>query len=482
MDWQELRNLAHQDILAYMALIKPESKFGPQHYFFRDIISDLAARRRRFICLSCPPRHSKSYTFSQSLPAWWLGKFPKDQVIATSYTASLAQSFGKSTRADMSSDIYAKIFSTDSQPAGKGVSGTDFSTNAGGKYKATGVGGSLTGFGGNLIVVDDPIKNAETADSPTYKDMLEKFFSETLYTRLMPNGVIVVMMTRWREDDLVGYIIRNFPEWEYVNVPALVEEQDVDEATGLDFLGRRVGDALWPEFFTSADLDRNRKVLGESAFQALYQGRPVSAKGGLVTKDYINYTDVLPTGCPGFWSWDTALSANQTADYSVGQRWIVDGERLILADYVRGRWDFVELLKFVKGLAERSDDRFILIENSHGGMCLRDSLIEQLGDDYTVRLFSVKKFGDKLTRLQVSLEQWKSGGVFFYLPLMLREDFAECLDEILKAGKTKNDDFLDATTQAILEPKDVIMKQAQNVSQGSQIMETRKRQPIPQWC
>lgn len=457
MDWQELKAMAHQDILVYMATMKPESKFGPQHRLFRDVISDLAARKRRFVCLSCPPRHSKSYTFSQSLPAWWLGNNPKNQIIATSYSATLAQSFGTSTRADMSSDIYGQLFGKDSQPSGKGVSGTDFYTNAGGRYKATGVGGSLVGFGGNLIIVDDPIKSAETADSPRYKEMLEKFFGETLYTRLMPGGVIVVMMTRWREDDLVGYILRNFPEWEYINIPALVEDVDVDE-TGYDFLGRRVGDALWPEFFTADDLGRTRSVLGESSFQALYQGRPVSSKGGIVTRDLIQLTPELPQGW-AFWSWDTALSAKDSANYTVGQRWVVSGDTLTLTEYHRGRWDFVDLANLIKDSARRYGDRDIIIEHSHGGICLRDTLEKQLGDSCKIELFNPQRYGDKLMRLQASLEKWKNKEVFFRGVLSSQKDFKDCIDEIVKAGKTGHDDFLDATTQAILSVKDGIVTQ-----------------------
>lgn len=188
-NWQEIRQQAQGDILSYMSLIKPSTIFGPQHHVFKDIADDLIARRKRFICISVPPRHGKSFFFSQTLPSFWLGNNPTDQIIATSYAASLAQTFGKSVRADMSSPLFSEIFSPDAQPSGTGKSGTDFNTIAGGKYKATGVGGSLTGFGGNLIVVDDPTKNAEQADSPVYQNMLEKFFGETLYTRLMPDGL-----------------------------------------------------------------------------------------------------------------------------------------------------------------------------------------------------------------------------------------------------------------------------------------------------
>lgn len=454
-NWQDIRCQAQTDILSYMALLRPETKLGKHHYFFRDVIKDLYDKKLRFVCLSCPPRHSKSYTFSQALPAWWLGNRPRDQVIATSYASSLAQNFGTAVRADMSSELYGSVFSAESQPSGKSMSGSDFSTNAGGKYKATGVGGSLTGFGGDLIIVDDPIKNAETADSPRYKEMLEKFFGETLYTRLMPGGVIVVMMTRWRDDDLTGYILKNFDDWTYINIPSIVEEQDLGTAGSL---GRGLGEALWPEFFTSNDLNRTRKVLGEKAFQALYQGRPVSQSSSTVkASDIVWLSDYDAEPVFSFWSWDLALTDNSTSDYSVGQYWqLLGNDKLVLTDYVRKRLSFVELVNEIEAQAADKPGTVVL-EKSLIGLTVGDELAKR-DNDLDVELIQPK--GSKLQRLQFAMPVLKSGiveFVHFDVESDAYSDFDECLDELLKAGLTAHDDFLDSFTQAMLYAKDNVL-------------------------
>ena len=461
IDWQEARHQAQSDILSYMLLMKPDTIFGRQHYLFKDVITDVFKGTKRFVCLSCPPRHSKSYTISQTLPAWWLGNRSKDQIIATSYGAGLAQSFGSSVRSDMSTDLYSQIFSSDSKPSGNSSSGTDFMTNAGGKYRAVGVGGSLTGYGGNLIIADDLVKNAETADSPRYKEMLEKYFGETLYTRLMPNGKIIVLMTRWREDDLIGYILKNFADWEYINLPAITEEVDL-LSNGKDILGRSLGDPLWPDFFKTEDLLRTKSILGERSFSALYQGRPVAAGGGKISPTDLQWSDeplkvsygttegTPPSELYSFWSWDTALTKTQTSDFTVGQYWTVyTGGLMWLSRYVRMRGDFTEVQAAMEACYAECGN-FVLVEHSHMGLILKD----QLAKDYPempVELFQPRQYGDKMARLQASLPSFKAGKLWFARAVLsVNEDFDECLDELLKAMMTAHDDFLDCTTQAVL--------------------------------
>jgi phage terminase large subunit-like protein len=362
----------------------------------------------------------------------------------------------------MSSELYGQLFGAEAQPGGKSTSGTDFMTAAGGKYKAVGVGGSLTGFGGDLIIGDDLIKSAETADSPVYKAALEKYFSETLYTRLMPNGKIIIMATRWRADDLLGYILKNFADWEYVNLPSIAEEEDmlpsIHGMPQVDMLGRSIGDPLWPDFFKTEDLVRTKGILGERSFSALYQGRPVSAKGGKISAADLMWSDTpldktgdsSLTELYSFWSWDTALTATQTADWTVGQYWTVyTGGKLWQSKYVRMRGDFTEVQAAIETCYEEGGD-FVLIEHSHTGLNLKS----QLAKDYPnmlVELFKPRDYGDKMARLQAALPSFKSGKVWFAREaLSANEDFDACLDELLKALMTSNDDYLDTTTQAIL--------------------------------
>lgn len=455
-DWAELKQQVRDDPLSLMLMREPKTVLGKHHYLLRDIMLDLAARRLTQVVISMPPRHSKSYTISETFPAWWLGNCPRDQVIAVSYGAQLASQFGGKVRATMSTDWFKSVFGYDACPSGKSTSGSAFATNGGGFYKACGVGGSLTGFGSHLQIIDDPIKSAETADSPRYTDMLEKFFGETLSTRMMPGGVQVLMMTRWRDNDLAGHVIRNLG-WDFVNIKAIADSSDGTT----DRLGRADGEALWPAFFDLGRLQGIERILGRDSFSALYQGCPVSAGGGTLRPDDVRLVDtaadLAPTLADGsldlsvaeFWSWDTGVTSSDTADWTVGQHWrLMRSGKLVCLDYVRERADFDALWQLV---ASKSKGTLALIEHTHTGLNLQSHLAK-VAPALKVSLWQPRSYGNKIARLQFSLPQWRSGDVYFVRQTE-RDDWLSCLDELYKAGKTANDDFLDAAVQAVLYAK-----------------------------
>lgn len=452
-DWAKLREQIKSDPLALMLMREPQTVLGKHHYLLRDIMLDLAARRLAKVVISMPPRHSKSYTISETFPAWWLGNSPRDQVIAVSYGAQLATQFGGKVRATMSTDWFESVFGAEACPSGKSTSGSAFATNAGGFYKACGVGGSLTGFGSHLQIIDDPIKSAETADSPRYTDMLEKFFGETLSTRMMPGGVQVLMMTRWRDNDLAGHVIRNFG-WDFVNIKAIADSSDGTA----DRLGRADGEPLWPEFFDLGRLREIEQVLGRDSFSALYQGCPVASSGGTLRPEDVllidsrsNLITVLPDGSldleeADFWSWDTSVAETASSDWTVGQHWhLLRSGKLICSEYVRVRADFDKLQKLVRA---KSRGTLALVEHSHTGLNLKSHLAK-VAPGQRLELWQPRRYGGKIARLQASLPYWRAGLVYLERQSN-KQDWQDCLDELYKAGKTANDDFLDAAVQAVL--------------------------------
>jgi phage terminase large subunit-like protein len=456
-NWAELKQQVQADPLALMLMREPSTVLGGHHYLLRDVMLDLYAKRLTQVVISMPPRHSKSYTISETFPAWWLGNRPTDQVIAVSYGAQLASQFGGKVRATMSTPWFESVFGNGACPSGKSTSGSAFATNAGGFYKATGVGGSLTGFGSHLQIIDDPIKSAETADSPRYTDMLEKFFGETLSTRMMPGGVQVLMMTRWRENDLAGHVIRNFG-WDFINIKAIADSSD----GSIDRLGRADGEALWPAFFDLGRLQSIERILGRDSFSALYQGCPVSASGGTLRPEDVRLVDsefdlaqILPDSSMDsvsgdFWSWDTGVTGSDTADWTVGQHWLLmRSGKLVCSEYVRERVDFDELWQLI---SSTSAGKLALIEHTHTGLNLKSHLAK-VAPDLQVRLWQPRRYGSKSSRLQFSLPHWRNGDVHF-VRQGGKEDWATCLDELYKAGKTANDDFLDAAVQAVLYAKE----------------------------
>jgi hypothetical protein len=239
-----------------------------------------------------PPRHGKSELISKYLPAWYLGTFPDRRVILTSYEADFAAQWGRRTRdlleehgnifplkiqvREGSSDLaeYTGLqIRSDSSAAYR----WDVANYTGGMTTA-GVRGPITGKGAHLIIIDDPVKNAEEAMSVTIQERTWEWFKSTLYTRLEPGGAIILIMTRWVNRDLSGRLIQEMEDgdgdrWTVISLPALAEKGDP--------LGRKEGEALWPERYPADQLQRIRGAVGSHWWAALYQQRPVPREGGL---------------------------------------------------------------------------------------------------------------------------------------------------------------------------------------------------------
>lgn len=250
---------------------------------------DVKAGKEVRIIIEVPPRHGKSEQATIKFPAWVLGQSPEYPIIVSSYSSDLSESFGQRTRDLMNSQVYQNFFETklrdDSQSKGKWL------TNENGGYTATGVGGSITGKGGKILIVDDPVKNREEANSETMRQKIWDWWTSTFYTRQEGNSAIIVIMTRWSLDDLVGRLEKqeedlrkageaNFDKWEIVRFPAIAETDE-------EF--RKTGEALWPEKFSLAKLETIRNMIGEVDFASLYQQRPISAANAKFKQEYFTY-------------------------------------------------------------------------------------------------------------------------------------------------------------------------------------------------
>lgn len=260
-----------------------------------------------------PPRHGKSMLLSQYLPAWYLGTFPDNRIILTSYEADFAAQWGRRAR-DLLEE-HGNIFPgnirvrSDSSAANR----WDIADHSGGMVTA-GVRGPITGKGANCIIIDDPVKNAEEAASQTYRDRAWEWYKSTLYTRLEPGGAIILIQTRWHENDLAGRILNEMyqedgEQWEIISIPAIAEQNDV--------LGRQVDDPLWPERFPIDELNKIKTTLGSYWFAALYQQRPAPAEGGLFKRHWFEIVDDYPRDCSQVRRWDLASSQNK-GDYTAG--------------------------------------------------------------------------------------------------------------------------------------------------------------------
>lgn len=254
------------------------------------------------LMINMPPRHGKSELASRRFPAWFLGRHPGKSIIAASYNSDLATDFGRQVRNVVATREYEGLFKTrlaeDSRAANR------WNTNGGGSYVAAGVGTAITGRGADILLIDDPLKDREEADSELQRNKIWDWYTSTAYTRLAPKGSIVVIQTRWHEDDLSGRLLeeqsKGGDRWKVLNLPAIRED----------------GTALWPEFYPLDVLERYRSVLPARDWSALYQQRPTPEEGAYYKREWFNYYDDKPASLRIYGASDYAVTDGD-GDYTV---------------------------------------------------------------------------------------------------------------------------------------------------------------------
>jgi predicted phage terminase large subunit-like protein len=260
------------------------------------------------LVIEVPPRHGKSELATLRFPAWALGRDPSAKIITASYGAGLAVDFGRKVRNIVASPEYQRLFpgvvlAHDAKAAGH------WETTAGGIYVAAGVGGALTGFGGKWAILDDPIKSQAEADSEVYRNRIWDWYRSVLYTRKMPGFAVMVVLTRWHEDDIAGRLFaeeqNGGDRWHRVKLPAIINEGTDKER------------ALWPSRYPLAELRRTRKAVGPRAWRSLYQQEPTADEGGYFKHDWFNWYEPkdLPRDLHRYGASDYAVTADD-GDFS----------------------------------------------------------------------------------------------------------------------------------------------------------------------
>ena len=267
------RRLARDHFLNYAQYVRPDYKIAPH---LEKIAAKLEAVERGEIdrlMIFLHPRAGKSLTCSIIFPAWYFGRNPRNQIIASAYGESLVSGFGARIRNIMSSPEHKEVFGLQGSLSGEAQARDHFLTQAGGVYRASGVGGAITGFGANILIIDDPVRGREDADSEVMRNKVWEWWQNDAYTRLMPGGAVLVIMTRWHEDDLSGRLLdANHGEWDILHIPAINTD----------------GEACWPEMFDLDALGRIKRDVGHRTWQALYQGDPIPDSGNFFQKEWFH--------------------------------------------------------------------------------------------------------------------------------------------------------------------------------------------------
>jgi predicted phage terminase large subunit-like protein len=433
MNNNELLSLARTDLACYAMAIWPKFELAPHHRLIVDHLEAVERGEIRRLMIAMPPRHGKSLLSTEIFPAWYLGRRPGRAIISASYGQELADDFGRKVRNFVISPRHRAVF-PECRVADV-FSMRRFGTTAGGSYYSVGRGGAITGRGADLLLLDDLLKDAEEAGSETIRCALHKWFASVAYPRLQPDAAMVFVSTRWHEDDLAGWLLRQAQAglWKVLSLPAIAE---VDESF------RRAGDPLWPEAFSLQRLEDIRLTIGSPAWTSLYQQRPSAAEGTVFRREWWQLYRDLPPCQRIIQSWDTAFKTGSENDYSACTTWGVFPNAYYLIAFWRGRDAFPELKRRVNEFAEVWKPNQILVEDKASGQ----SLIQELQSDSRLPIIPIKVDSDKRARAEAVTPLIEAGKVFLPEGAPWLTDF---VDELAAFPTGVHDDAVDSTTQAL---------------------------------
>ena len=439
LDRKENRTKKYKPTFGRYIKIEKINKTGNTQCIKVDREDGLFLAGEGYICT----HNTKSEFASYLLPAWYLGKYPNKKIIQCSNTAELAVGFGRKVRNLVDGEDYSKIFPnvalrSDSKAAGR------WSTNANGEYFAIGVGGTVTGKGADLLIIDDPHSEQEAAlasSDPAVFDKVFEWYTSGPRQRLQPGGSIVVVMTRWSKRDLTGKICKSIVDrdgevWDMISLPAILP----------------TGKPLWPEFWSLKELENLREELPLSKWQAQYQQDPTSEEGALVKREWWQeWEGERPPPCEFIiQSWDTAFTKNERSDYSACTTWGVfykdedpNDAHIILLDAFKERMEFPDLkARALEMYKEWEPDAFIVEAKASGAPLIYE--LRSMG--IPVQEYTPTRGNDKISRVNSVADMFASGKV--WCP---RKRWAEeVVEELAAFPNSDHDDLVDSTTQALI--------------------------------
>jgi predicted phage terminase large subunit-like protein len=392
-----------------------------------------------------PPRSLKSITCSVGFVAYVLGLDPTRRFICVSYSAELAKKHSNDFRTVLESNWYRSLFPRTRVGPYKN-SETEIELTRRGFRLATSVGGTLTGRGGDIIIIDDPLK-PDDAMSETRRNQANEWFKNTLQSRQdnKRTAAIIIVMQRLHVDDLTGFLLSQSDEWEVLSLPAIAECDETIPIWGNRFHSRKTGEVLSPEREPLESLNSTKRLIGGAAFSAQYQQNPVPLGGAMIKRDWVKRYDELPPKSERLMvvqSWDTASKGGPENDFSVCTTWIVTrGRRFYLVEVWRDRVDYPTLKAQVLHLAKAWKATRVLVEEAGAGISLVQELVSCVQG-----IIGVQPDRDKVSRMAVASAKIEAGQVF--LPNQVWW-LADLESELFAFPNGRHDDQCDSISQAL---------------------------------
>ena len=471
-----IRRKCRKDYGEYVKLSNPGFYMTKFHRYLCNEIQQFLQhetdKAMEILLLSVPPRHGKSFTVTETLPSWFLGKKPRGHVIIAAYESTFAESFSRRNR-DKFNEYACDVFRVNFN---KGVQNVSlWETSEGGQCRAAGLKGGITGHGANLFIIDDPIKNQEAADSEAVIAKIHAEMGPSVQSRIHPGGKLIVIQTRWVENDVVGYIEKNWGEYIYktINLPCECEDPDHDP------LGRELGDSLMGPHLGDFDLPedirndnnwlKSKKQLviagdGERTWNALYQGHPSAQNGNLFhsgwwksfrRSDY-NF-EMMEYTCLSI---DATFKKTETSDMVAMELWAIYHNEMYLWHLVNKRMGFVDTVAKIREIVKKYpgiDE--LIVEDKANGSAIIDVLkyskdmppivaVNPLGGKYS-RAQAVSPYVERgLVHIATDWTEYEKRDVEWDGKEILEPD-GYFINQHTKFPFAKNDDMVDADTQAL---------------------------------
>jgi predicted phage terminase large subunit-like protein len=438
------REKAQVSFMEYVKMMWPGFVHGRHHALMAKKFEAIAKGEMKRVIINMPPRHTKSEFASYLLPSWFLGLHPAKKVIQCSNTADLAVGFGRKVRNLVDSEQYATVFPgvklrQDSKAAGR------WATNKNGEYFAIGVGGTVTGKGADLLIIDDPHSEQEAAlaaGNPEIYQKVYEWYTSGPRQRLQPGGAIVIVMTRWGEADLTGRVLQDAlkrekgEEWELIELPAIMPS----------------GNPLWPEFWSIDELEALKEELPVSKWNAQYQQKPTGEEGALVKREWWQIWErERPPRCEYvIQSWDTAFTKSERSDYSACTVWGVfhmdedpKNVNVILLEAYQERLEFPELKEKAFEMYNIWEPDTCIIEAKAAGSPL---IFEMRRMGVPVQEYTPVRGNDKFVRINSVTDLFRSGKVWAPDTRWAHE----LIEQMAAFPNAAHDDLVDSSTQALI--------------------------------
>ncbi len=428
-----------------------EWQLTPHLDYIAKTVRDRIVKGGARLILTVPPRHGKSELCSVWLPTWHLSLRPRSRIGIIGYGITFTRRWGRRIRAILREFPEALGIHIDPEKE----AADEFETLEGAYCLSTGIEGRLTGIGFDLMVIDDPHKDRAESESPTMREKVVEWWQSTARNRLEPNGSVVVIMQRWREDDLVGFLLseESGEDWEIINLPALAEEGDP--------IGRKVGEALWPERYPLPELEKLRLSTNSYNWASQYQQRPAPAGGSIFRREHFRYwaeeagnavlrrpeqepRRIPLTDCTRIQTADTGLKAKTVNDPTAcGTFLITPDNDLLVEDMAVARLEVPDQMPFLLGLRARYQPLWQGVEDKASGIGLVQEAARR-GQPFHI----LKADTDKVSRASAASILYENGKVYHRAGAPWLNDFEA---ELLAFPNGKHDDQVDVTAYAAQE-------------------------------